>query len=58
MTILVRKVRAVDIVSHWIKEGWWIGKGLSRPRYKVASEKYHTREKLTFLCFPVVNNKL
>ena len=42
MTILVRKVRAVDIVSHWIKEGWWIGKGLSRPRYKVASEKYHT----------------
>ena len=32
MTILIRKVRAVDIASDWIKEGWWTRKGLRRPR--------------------------
>ena len=42
MTILVRKVRAVDIASDWIKEGWSNRKGLSRPRQKVASVKCHT----------------
>ena len=42
MTILVRKVGAVDIASNWIKEGWWTRKGLSRPRQKVASVKYYT----------------
>ena len=42
MLILIKEVRAIDIASDWIKKGWWTRKGLSRPRQKVASVKYHT----------------